>query len=178
MTREEKAQAINSIAEQLKEYPHFYITDASGLNAAQTAKLRRMCFEKEIKMIVVKNTLFEKALEQVGGEHVSDITPVLNGSTAIMFTRVNKAPAVLIDEFRKADAKLQKPQLKAAFVEESVYVGDDALQTLIAIKSKEELIGDIVALLQSPIKNVISGLQGSAGHKVAGIVKALEERTA
>lgn len=175
MTREEKTQVINSIAEQLREYPHFYITDASGLNAEKTAELRRKCFEKDVKLVVVKNTLFSKALEQVGGEHVPELVKVLEGSTAIMFTHVNKAPAVLIEEFRK---KGDKPLLKAAYVEESVYVGDQMLQTLSAIKSKDELVGDIVMLLQSPAKNVISALQGSAGQKIAGLVKALEERTA
>lgn len=175
MTREEKTQVINSIAEQLREYPHFYIADISGLNAEKTAELRRKCFEKEIKLMVVKNTLFSKALEQVGGEYVPELVKVLEGSTSVMFSRVNKAPAVLIDEFRK---KNDRPVLKAAYVEESVYVGDEMLKTLTAIKSKEELVGDIIMLLQSPVKNVISGLQGSAGQKIAGIVKALEERSA
>ena len=176
MTREEKAQIINSIAEELNAYPHFYITDTSELNAEQTAKLRRMCFEKEIKLMVVKNTLLEKALEKVGGDKMNaELVSVLNGPTAIMFTNVNKAPAVLIDEFRK---KGEKPLLKAAYVEESVYVGDEQLAVLKAIKSKEELIGDVISLLQSPAKNVISALQASAGGKVAGLVKALEERSA
>lgn len=175
MTREEKTQIINSIAEKLNEYPHFYITDTSALNAEQTASLRRKCFEKDITMMVVKNTLFEKALEKVGGEHVAELTPVLKGATAIMFTHVNKAPAVLIEEFRKT---ADKPVLKAAYVEESVYVGDEMLKALTAIKSREELIGEIVGLLQSPAKNVISALQASAGGKVAGLVKALEERSA
>ena len=175
MTREEKTQIINSIAEKLGEYPHFYITDTSELNAEQTAKLRRQCFEKDIVLMVVKNTLFEKALEKVGGDHIEELTPVLKGATAIMFTRVNKAPALLIEEFRK---NADKPLLKAAYVEESVYVGDDMLKTLTAIKSKEELIGEIVGLLQSPAKNVISALQASAGGKIAGLVKALEEREA
>lgn len=175
MTREEKTQIVNSIAEKLAEYPHYYITDASELNAEQTAQLRRMCFEKEINLVVVKNTLFEKALEKVGGEHSEELIKVLTGPTAIMFTKVNKAPAVLIEEFRKKNAK---PVLKAAYVEESVYVGDEMLKSLAAIKSKEELIGDVISLLQSPAKNVISALQASAGGKVAGLVKALEERSA
>lgn len=175
MTREEKAQVIADIAAQLREYPHFYIADTSGLNAEKTAALRRQCFEKDIKLMVVKNTLFVKALEEVGGDHVAELANILEGPTAIMFTNVNKAPAVLIDEFRK---KSDKPALKAAYVEESVYVGDHMLAALKAIKSKEELVGDIVMLLQSPAKNVISALQGAAGQKVAGIVKALEERSA
>ncbi len=175
MTREEKTQIINSIAEKLNEYPHFYITDISDLNAEQTAKLRRKCFEKEVALIVVKNTLFEKALEQIGGDRVAELAPVLKGATSIMFSHVNKAPAVLIDEFRK---EADKPLLKAAYVEESVYIGDEMLKALTAIKSREELIGDIVGLLQSPAKNVISALQASAGGKVAGLVKALEEKSA
>ena len=173
MTREEKTQVIGSIAENLREYPHFYITDISGLNAEKTAQLRRQCFEKDVKLVVVKNTLFTKALEQVGGEHVEQLVKTLEGSTSIMFTHVNKAPAKLIEEFRK---KSDRPLLKAAWVEQSVYVGDNTLASLVAIKSKEELVGDIVMLLQSPAKNVISALQGGGGHKVAGLVKALEER--
>lgn len=175
MTREEKTVIINSIAEQLKTYPHFYIADISGLNAEKTALLRKMCFEKEVTLTVVKNTLFQKALEQVGGDHVEELVKVLQGSTSVMFTNVNKAPAVLIEEFRKSS---DKPLLKAAYVEESVYIGDENLKALTAIKSKEELVGEIVGLLQSPAKNVISALQASAGGKVAGLVKALEERTA
>ncbi len=173
MTREEKTQVISAIAESLREYPHFYITDISGLDAEKTAQLRRQCFEKDVKLVVVKNTLFNKALEQVGGEHVEQISKVLEGSTSVMFAHVNKAPAMLIEEFRKGS---DKPVLKAAFVEESVYVGDQMLKALASIKSKEELVGDIIMLLQSPAKNVISALQGGAGHKVAGLVKALEER--
>ena len=146
MTKEEKAVVINNLAEQLNEYPHFYLTDIETLNAEQTAQLRRKCFENEIKLVVVKNTLF--------------------GKTA-------KAPAVVIKEFRK---KSEKPVLKAAFVEECVYVGDNQLDALCNIKSKEELIGEIVSLLQSPAKNVISALQANAGQKIAGLVKTLEER--
>lgn len=175
MSRESKAEIIDSIAEQLKEYPHFYVTDISELNAEQTAELRRSCFENEIILKVVKNTLFEKALEKVNEEYADDIKSVLQGSTSVMFTHTNKAPAVVISEFRK---KYPKPILKAAYVEESVYIGDEHLGTLKLIKSKEELVGDIVGLLQSPAKNVISALQASAGGKVAGLVKALEERSA
>lgn len=175
MTREEKAKVIEDIAGQLRQYPHFYITDISGLNAEKTAALRRKCNEQQIELMVVKNTLFTKALEQIGGDHVPDLVKVLEGSTSIMFTHVNKTPALLIDEFRK---KNDKPILKAAYVEESVYVGDQMLAALKAIKTKDELVGDIVMLLQSPAKNVISALQGSAGQKIAGIVKALEEKSA
>ena len=172
MTREEKAVEINSLVEQLNAYPHFYITNIEALNAEQTATLRRKCFESNIKLVVVKNTLLGKALESVDKAD-ADLVKVLEGSTSVMFTETGKAPAVLIKEFRK---KNDKPILKAAYVEGCVYVGDDQLETLSNIKSREELIGDIVALLQSPAKNVISALQGNAGQKVAGIVKALEER--
>ena len=172
MTREEKAIVINNLVEQLNAYPHFYITNIEALNAEQTATLRRKCFESNIKLVVVKNTLLGKALESVDKAD-ADLVKVLEGSTSVMFAETGKAPAVLIKEFRK---KNDKPILKAAYVEGCVYVGDDQLETLSNIKSREELIGDIVGLLQSPAKNVISALQGNAGQKVAGIVKALEER--
>ena len=172
MTREEKAVVINNLVEQLNAYPHFYITNIEALNAEQTATLRRKCFESNIKLVVVKNTLLGKALESVDKAD-ADLVKVLEGSTSVMFAETGKAPAVLIKEFRK---KNDKPILKAAYVEGCVYVGDDQLETLSNIKSREELIGDIVGLLQSPAKNVISALQGNAGQKVAGIVKALEER--
>ena len=175
MTKEEKLVVINAIAEQLQAYPHFYIADIAALDAEQTAALRRKCFENDVKLVVVKNTLLGKALEK--GEKVekadADLVKVLEGPTSIMFANVAKAPAVLIKEFRK---KSDKPVLKAAFAEGCVYVGDDQLDALCNIKSKEELIGDIIALLQSPAKNVISALQANAGQKIAGIVKTLESR--
>ena len=172
MTREEKLAVINGLAEQLEQYPHFYITNIEALNAEQTAKLRRKCFENNIKLVVVKNTLFGKALEKVEKAE-ADLVGVLEGSTSVMFAETGKAPAVVIKEFRKS---CDKPVLKAAYVAGCVYVGDNQIDALCNIKSREELIGDIVALLQSPAKNVISALQGNAGQKVAGIVKALEER--
>ena len=172
MTKEEKALVIDNIAAKLGEYPHFYITDIEALNAEQTAKLRRKCFEQNIKLMVVKNTLLGKALEKVNMAD-ADLLGVLKGSTSIMFAETGKAPAVLIKEFRK---KCEKPILKAANVEGCLYVGDDQLETLCNIKSREELIGDIVALLQSPAKNVISALRANAGEKIAGLVKTLEER--
>ena len=167
MTKEEKLVVIDSLAEQLQAYPHFYIADIESLNAEQTAALRRKCFESD-----VKNTLLGKALEKVEKAD-ADLVKVLEGPTSIMFTNVAKAPAVLIKEFRK---KSEKPVLKAAFAEGCVYVGDDQLDALCNIKSKEELIADIVALLQSPAKNVISALQANAGQKIAGLVKTLESR--
>ena len=163
MTKEEKAVVINNLAEQLNEYPHFYLTDIETLNAEQTAQLRRKCFENEIKLVVVKNTLFGKALEKAEKADAD----------LMKFATTAKAPAVVIKEFRK---KSEKPVLKAAFVEECVYVGDNQLDALCNIKSKEELIGEIVSLLQSPAKNVISALQANAGQKIAGLVKTLEER--
>ena len=172
MTKQEKLAVINGLTEQLQAYPHFYLVDIEALNAEQTANLRRKCFEKKVKLVVVKNTLLCKALENVGKAD-EELVAVLKGSTSIMFTETGKAPAQLIKEFRK---KCDKPVLKAANVEGCVYVGDNQIDTLCNIKSREELIGDIVALLQSPIKNVVSALQGSAGQKIAGIVKALEER--
>ena len=172
MTREEKLAVINGLAEQLNAYPHFYITNIEALNAEQTASLRRKCFENGVKLVVVKNTLLTKALEKVEKAD-ADLVSVLEGSTSVMFTETGKAPAVLIKEFRKS---CDKPVLKAAYVEGCVYVGDNQLDALCNIKSREELIGDIVSLLQSPAKNVISALQGSAVQKIAGLVKALEER--
>ena len=174
MNREEKRQIIESLAAKLNEYPHFYITDIADLNAEQTAALRRQCFEKEVCLMVVKNTLLEKALESVNKAD-DQLKAVLNGTTSVMFSATNKAPAQVIKEFRKSNP-LGKPILKAAFVEDCIYFGDQNLDTLVAIKSREELIGDIIGLLQSPIKNVMSALTGAAGQKVAGIVKALEER--
>ncbi len=174
MTREEKNILIDSLAEKLNEYAGFYLTDISTLNAENTAALRRKCFEREIALVVIKNTLFIKALEKAG---MSDegLVGALSGSSAVMFTNVSKSPAQLIKEFRKTS---DRPVLKAAFVEQSVYVGDNQLEALINIKSKNELIADVVALLQSPAKNVISALQGSAGQKIAGLVKTLEDRAA
>ena len=172
MTKEEKLVVINSLTEQLQAYPHFYITNIEALNAEQTASLRRECFESNVKLVVVKNTLLAKALEKAEKAD-AELVKVLEGPTSVLFAHVAKAPAVLIKEFRK---KADKPVLKAAFAEGGVYVGDDKLDALCNIKSKEELIGDIIALLQSPAKNVISALQANVGQKIAGIVKTLESR--
>lgn len=172
MTKEEKLVVIDNLAALLNEYPHFYLTDIATLNAEQTAALRRKCFESSVKLVVVKNTLLCKALEKAEKAD-ADLVKVLEGSTSIMFTEVAKAPAQLIKEFRKSN---DKPVLKAAVVEGCLYIGDNQLDTLCNIKSREELIGDIVALLQSPAKNVISALQSNAGQKIAGLVKSLEER--
>ena len=175
MRREEKTELINGLTNKLGEFAHYYLADISGLNAKQTADLRRICFEKEINLIVVKNTLFGKALEQSGKQN-DEIADILIGSTAVMFSNTGNGPAKLIKEFRKTYSS-EKPLLKAAFVEECVYIGETSLTDLINLKSREELIGDIIALLQSPAKNVISALQASAGGKIAGLVKSLEEKS-
>ena len=172
MTKEEKALVIDNIAAQLGEYPHFYLTDIEALNAEQTATLRRKCFENGVKLVVVKNTLLGKALEKAEKAD-AELLHVLEGPTSIMFAQTGQAPAVLIKEFRKS---CDKPVLKAACVEGCYYIGDNQLDTLCNIKSREELIGDIISLLQSPAKNVISALQSNAGQKIAGLVKTLEER--
>ncbi len=174
MTKEEKKVVIDNLTEQLNTYPHFYVTNIEALNAEQTATLRRKCFDANVKLMVVKNTLLTKALEQADKAD-ADLVKVLEGSTSIMFAESGKAPALLIREFRKTS---DKPLLKAASVEGCVYVGDNQLEALCNIKSREELIGDIVMLLQSPAKSVISALQGAAGQKIAGIVKTLESRNA
>lgn len=173
MRKEEKAQIIESISAQLQETPNFYITDIAGLNAEQTSKLRRECFEKGIQLIVVKNTLLHKAIEGLNNEEMQLIFSVLEGPTAIMYTETPNAPANLIKKYAEAGA--EKPALKGAYVQECAFIGADKLDELCNIKSREELIGDVVALLQSPARNVISALQ-SAGGKIAGIVKTLSER--
>jgi large subunit ribosomal protein L10 len=172
MRREEKNAVIDRLAEQLKEFPHFYLTDTSDLNAADTSTLRRKCFEKNIKLVVVKNTLLRKALERSENVDFSPLFGSLKGSTSVMFTDMANVPAKLIKDFRKASPK---PVLKAAFVEESIYVGDNQLEALVSLKSKNELIADVVALLQSPAKTVISQLQ-SGRNILAGVVKTLGER--
>lgn len=173
MRKEEKAQILESIAAQIQETPNFYITDISGLNAEKTAKLRRDCFEKNIKLVVVKNTLLHKAIEGMDNEEAKLLFTVLEGPTAVMYTETPNAPAKLIKKY--ADDGNDKPVLKGAFVQECAFVGADKLGELCNIKSREELIGDIVSLLQSPARNVVSALQ-SAGGKLAGIVKTLSER--
>lgn len=173
MRKEEKTQIIESISAQIQETPNFYITDISGLNAGDTTKLRRACHEKGIKLVVVKNTLLTKAIEGLENEEMKLLFPVLEGPTAIMYTETPNAPAKLIKKF--ADEGAEKPALKGAYVQECAFVGADKLNELCSIKSREELIGDIIGLLQSPARNVISALQ-SAGGTIAGLVKTLSER--
>ena len=174
MRKEEKAQILESIAAQLQETPNFYITDISGLNAGQTSKLRRECFEKGIKLVVVKNTLFHKAVEALGNEEATLVFPALEGPTAIMYCETPNAPAKLIKKFNEAGQ--DKPALKAAYVQECSFVGADKLNELCNIKSREELIADIVALLQSPVRNVVSALQNAGPQTIAGLVKTLSEK--
>ncbi|MCK9625098.1 MAG: 50S ribosomal protein L10 [Bacteroidales bacterium] len=173
MRKEEKAKIIDSITAQLEQTPNFYITDISGLNAENTSLLRRSCYEKEIKLVVVKNKLFQKVLEQKGNSEAQLLAPVMEGPSAIMFTVSPNVPAKLIKEMA---GKIGKPVLKGALVQNCAYVGAQYLETLVNIKSHEELIGDIISLLQSPIKNVISALEASSGGKIAGIVKTLSEK--
>ena len=175
MKRELKEQIIESISEQLKQYPNFYITDISGLNAEDTVKLRRACFDEKIKLTVVKNTLFSHVVKTLGNEEMMNILPTLVGNTAIMYCEAPNAPAKLIKKLQKSG--MEKPVLKGAYAQECAFIGADKLDELVAIKSREELIGDIISLLQSPMRNVISALE-NAGGTVAGIVKALEEKKA
>lgn len=171
MTKEEKNKIIDQLFEQIQQHSHFYITDIADMNASDTSMLRRKCFEKNIKLVTVKNTLFIKALEKFEDKY-STMFESLKGGSSIMFSNSSSEPAKLIKELRR---KQPKPLLKAAYVEESVYMGDAQLDALVAIKSKEELIGDIIALLQSPMRNVISSLE-SGKHIIAGVVKTLSEK--
>ncbi|HEY9124513.1 MAG TPA: 50S ribosomal protein L10 [Bacteroidales bacterium] len=171
MRKEEKNTIIEDLVEQISANKHFYVADIANLNAATTSKLRRKCFENKIKLVVVKNTLLKKALEKIEGDY-SEIYGVLNNSSSLLLCETGNAPAKLIKEFRK---ECEKPILKAAYVEGSVYLGDNQLNTLVSLKSREELIGDIIGLLQSPAKNVVSALQ-SGKNTLAGVVKTLSER--
>ena len=171
MTREEKSQVIETLTAELSEAKTLYLTDTAGLNAKDTTALRRACFKAGIRLSVVKNTLLSKAMD-ASDKEFGDLKEVLKGNTSLMFSEVGNAPAKVIKDFRK---KSDKPLLKGAYIEEAVYVGDDQIDFLVAIKSKEELIGDIITLLQSPAKNVVSGLR-SGGGKLAGIIKTLSER--
>ena len=171
MTREEKSIVIEDLTAQLTDNSVVYLGDISGLDAGTTSNLRRACFKANVKLAVVKNTLLAKAME-ASDKEFGDLPSVLKGNTSIMFSETGNAPAKVIKEFRK---KNEKPLLKGAFVEEAVYVGDEYLDALVNIKSKEEVIGDIVGLLQSPAKNVISALK-SGGGKISGILKTLSEK--
>ena len=171
MTREEKSEVIKDLTAQLTENETIYLADISGLDAGSTSNLRRACFKAGVKLAVVKNTLLKKAMDS-SDKDFGELPEVLKGNTSLMFAEASNAPAKVIKAFRK---KSEKPLLKGAFIEEAVYIGDDQLNTLVDIKSKDELIGEIIGLLQSPAKNVISALK-SGGGTIAGIVKTLSER--
>lgn len=171
MTKEEKILEIESLTTTLKDVKNLYLTDIAGLNAMETSSLRRACFKAGIKLSVVKNTLLERAMKESGIDF-GELKDLLKGNTSLMYSESVSAPAKIIKNFRK---KSDKPILKGAFIEESVYVGDDQINSLVSIKSREELIGEIISILQSPVKNLISALK-SGGGKVSGIIKSLSER--
>lgn len=173
MTREQKAQMIDDLQQILVDTDTIYLTDISGLNASETSILRRACFKKDIQLRVVKNTLLKKAMERVQDKEYEELYDVLKGNTAIMISDKENAPAKVIKDFRK---KSEKPILKGAWIQAAVYVGDDKIDTLSNLKSKEELIGDVINILQSPMKTVVSQLQ-SGGQKLSGLVKTLSERS-
>ena len=172
MTREEKLEVIHELTAVLAETTTLYLADISGLNAQTTTNLRRACFKADVQLSVVKNTLLAKAME-ASDKDFGDLPTVLKGNTSMMISEAANAPAKLIKEFRKKSK--EKPLLKGAFAEESIYIGDDQLDALVDIKSREELIGEIIGLLQSPAKNVISALQ-SGGNKLSGILTTLSEK--
>jgi large subunit ribosomal protein L10 len=171
MTKAQKAQEIKDLTEDLSSVKNLYLTDIAGLDAVQTTALRRACYRANIKLSMVKNTLLAKAME-ASETDFGELQGVLKGNTSLMFSEAGSAPAKLIKNFRK---KSDKPILKGAFIEEAIYIGDDQIDLLESIKSKEELIGDVIAILQSPAKNVISALQ-SGGPNLSGIIKTLSER--
>ena len=171
MTREEKSQVIEALTAELAQSSNFYLTDLSGLNAVMTSNLRRACFKANVKLSVVKNTLLEKAME-ASEKDFGELPSTLRGNTSVMYSETGNAPAKVIKAFRK---KSEKPFLKGAYIEEAIYIGDDQLDLLVDIKSKEELIGEIIGLLQSPAKNVVSALQSSGG-KLSGIIKTLSQK--
>jgi large subunit ribosomal protein L10 len=172
MTKAEKTATIEALVEQLKDQNFFYITDASGLSVEQTNKLRRICFEQGIELRVIKNTLIKNALERIEGRDYSDLYQALHGPTAVMFSDQSSLPARIIKEFRETNAK---PVLKAAYIDTDVYVGDDQIEALTKLKTKNELLGELIGLLQSPMQNLLGALQ-SGGQTIAGVLKTLEER--
>lgn len=175
MNKEDKSAIIEQLQVTLNEYAHFYLADIGGLNAAQTSELRRVCYKEDVKLVVVKNTLLQKALDSSSVDF-SELYGSLKGETSLMLCNTANVPAKLISDFSKRkDNKSKKPLLKAAYVEESFYVGENHLEALIHIKSKNELIGEIIGLLQSPAKNVVSALQ-SGGSTIHGLLKTLGER--
>jgi len=172
MTKEEKAKYIVDLASEIKEANVFYLTDTADLTVEAINTLRRKCFQSNIRLKVIKNTLLVKAMDSIEGKDFGQLRETLAGPTSIMFSEVGNVPAKLIQEFRKKGAK---PVLKGAYINDAVFIGDDQLTMLSSIKSKDEMIGEVIGLLQSPMKNVLSGLNG-AGGKIAGILKTLENR--
>lgn len=173
MTKQEKNEVIDVLKEKFGQYNNFYITNTESLTVEQVNKLRGFCFNKQVEMRVAKNTLIKKALESLDETRFSGVYESLKGVTALLFSENPKEPALIISGFRK-DGNIEKPVLKAAFIDGDVYAGDEQLVHLTTLKTKQDLIGEIIGLLQSPAKNVISGL--NAGNKLAALVKALEER--
>lgn len=173
MTKDQKNEVIEVLKDKFSQYTNFYVADTESLTVAQVGKLRRACFNKKVEMKVAKNTLIKKALESLDKEKYSEVYDSLHKVTALMFSENPKEPALIISTFRKEN-KGEKPVLKAAFIDGSVYAGDNQLQTLATLKSKNDLIGEVISLLQSPAKNVISAL--NAGNKLASLIKALETR--
>jgi large subunit ribosomal protein L10 len=175
MTKDQKSEVIDVLKEKFSQYNNFYVTNTESLTVEQVGKLRRICFSKNVEMKVAKNTLIKKALESIDSKRYSDVFESLHGVTALLFSENAKEPALIISSFRK-ESNSEKPVLKAAFIDGDVFAGNDQLKALTTLKSKNDLIGEIIGLLQSPIKNVVSGL--NAGGKLAGLVKALEDRAA
>jgi len=176
MNKDQKNEVIELLKDKFNQYNNFYVTNTESLSVAQRGKLRRICFDKNVEMKVAKNTLIRKALEGLDDKRFSGMYESLNGVTALLFSENAKEPALIISDFRKTPGNLEKPTLKAAFIDGDVFAGDESLKTLTVLKSKHDLIGEIIGLLQSPAKNVISAL--NAGNKLAGLIKALEDRAA
>lgn len=174
MTKDQKNQAIEVLKEKFAQYNNFYITNTESLNSEQVSALRRACFNKNVELKVAKNTLIRKALESLDAEKFAGVYDSLNGVTALMFSESPKEPALILTSFRK-DNNGELPALKAAYIDSDVFVGDDKLNELKSLKSKHDLIGEVISLLQSPAKNVISGLK-SGGSTIAGLIKTLQER--
>ncbi len=172
MTREEKSQVIDNLTKEINDANHLYVTDTLGLDASETSRLRGECFKKDVKLIVAKNTLIKKAIEK-SDKDLSELFDILKGTTSLMISEVGNIPAKLIKDFREKDD--EKPLLKGAYVEDDFYFGDDQIDNLAAIKSKEELVADIIGLLQAPAVNLLSALQ-SGGNTLTGVLKTLEEK--
>jgi large subunit ribosomal protein L10 len=173
MKKDQKNQVIDNLAEIINNSNHIYVADTLGMNAANTGDLRRQCYGKNVKLVVAKNTLFKKAIEK-SNKDLSGLFEVLSGPSAIMFSEVGNVPAKLIKEFRKS-RNIEKPILKGAYVEEGFYIGDNQIETLTTIKSRDELIADVINMLQTPARNIISALQ-SGGNTITGVLKTLQEK--